>query len=45
MYNKKEKVAGVCPNICFFRFLQPENGIFPVEFPIYLVINQFSGIS
>ncbi|OXU21219.1 hypothetical protein TSAR_005389 [Trichomalopsis sarcophagae] len=35
IYNKKKKVAGVYPNICFFRFLQPENGIFPIEFPIY----------
>ncbi|OXU27640.1 hypothetical protein TSAR_000466 [Trichomalopsis sarcophagae] len=38
MYNKKKKVEGVCPNICFFfRFLQPENGIFPVEFSIYVL--------
>ncbi|OXU31546.1 hypothetical protein TSAR_003521 [Trichomalopsis sarcophagae] len=35
MYNKKKKVVGLCPNICFFRFLQSENGIFPVQFPIY----------
>ncbi|OXU18120.1 hypothetical protein TSAR_011771 [Trichomalopsis sarcophagae] len=34
MYNKKKKVAGACPNICFIRFLQPKNDIFPVEFPI-----------
>ncbi|OXU16716.1 hypothetical protein TSAR_012013 [Trichomalopsis sarcophagae] len=26
MYNQKKKVAGACPNICFFRFLQPGNG-------------------
>ncbi|OXU18262.1 hypothetical protein TSAR_011737 [Trichomalopsis sarcophagae] len=36
MYSKKKKVAGVCPNICLFRFLQPENSIFPVEFLIYI---------
>ncbi|OXU23846.1 hypothetical protein TSAR_010321 [Trichomalopsis sarcophagae] len=36
MFNKSKKVAGVCSNICFFfRLLQPENGIFSVEFPIY----------
>ncbi|OXU21218.1 hypothetical protein TSAR_005388, partial [Trichomalopsis sarcophagae] len=34
MYNKTKKVAGVCPNIRFIRFLQSENGIFPVEFRI-----------
>ncbi|OXU20871.1 hypothetical protein TSAR_004350 [Trichomalopsis sarcophagae] len=34
MYNKNKKVSGVCLNIYFFRFLRPENGIFPVEFPI-----------
>ncbi|OXU25059.1 hypothetical protein TSAR_002246 [Trichomalopsis sarcophagae] len=35
MYNEKKKVMRVRPNICFFfRFLKPENGIFPVEFLI-----------
>ncbi|OXU16718.1 hypothetical protein TSAR_012015 [Trichomalopsis sarcophagae] len=28
MYNQKTKVAGACPNICFVRFLQPENMAF-----------------
>ncbi|OXU22703.1 hypothetical protein TSAR_008533 [Trichomalopsis sarcophagae] len=38
MYNKRKKVAGMCLNICFFfRFFQPENGIFHVEF--YIVGN------
>ncbi|OXU16369.1 hypothetical protein TSAR_014697 [Trichomalopsis sarcophagae] len=35
MYNKKKKSCGrVLRHLFFFRFLQPENGIFPVEFPV-----------